>query len=332
MDKCSNCGLTLSDNFKFCPECGNKIIDNKLKNDEYELGNTFFKQKEYKEAIKHYTMAMEEGNAEAINMLGYCNQYNYGMDGNSSKMLEYYELASNKGSIRAKYNLGLCHFFGNHVKPNKTIGLSYITEAAEAGVADAQCFLAHCYKNGVKVDKDLTIANKWYEEANKNGNKAAYINLKNKYTTKNYSDLELKEMAKDDSNAQTLLGERYENNKCNYKSAYKWYSKAVESDNPVAMYNLGMMYHDNKIKDKDGNVLKNTTYLYRKLIMRSAEQGYSPAIDMTYRYYVSFNICCRHVDKFLKEFAECSKEDKEAFFAKYPVDENDIERDEDIDK
>ncbi len=291
---------------------------------EFELANQYFygidKNKSYKEALKHYLVAAENGNFEAQNMVGFCYQFQFGTPTDKKMMIKWYEKADLNGSIKAKYNLGLCYYYGIGVHKNKPTALKYITEAAILDDCNAQAFLAYCYDKGIIVEESKTNAKKWYQKASKNNNRSAYMYLKNKYTMKNYSTLELKEMVKNgDINAVYILGKKAEGifgTKPNYKQAYKWYTLASEHYHPAAMFDLAMLYKNRLVFDNEGNPIINYGHKMQKLIRLSALQGYGKAIEWVEEYSILESICVSNLKNLLHDLSKLSQEEKDAFFNK----------------
>ena len=98
--------------------------------------------------------------------------------------------------------------------------------------------------------------------------------LEEAFWNRNQDTGQLMEMVKaGDASAQTALGQRYELGhgvERNRDKAVKWYQRAIEQDNPLAMFLLGQMYETDVQSDRD----------YRraaKLYMRAADKGHAAA-------------------------------------------------------
>lgn len=95
----------------------------------YKLGEKYFYEKKFTETVKWCSMAAEQGNLDAQNLLG----------------MLYYE--------------GL---FGEH---KYTEAVKWLRMAAEQGDRDAQAKLAVCYLKGKGVEKDAAESRKWYNKS-----------------------------------------------------------------------------------------------------------------------------------------------------------------------
>ena len=75
----------------------------------FALGKEYENKKDYLNAYKHYKIAAEGGNAEALNALGDLYFNGNGVEESKEKAVEYFKLAIDKGNITALGNLGVCY-------------------------------------------------------------------------------------------------------------------------------------------------------------------------------------------------------------------------------
>ncbi len=92
--------------------------------------------------------------------------------------VKWWLLAAEQGHADAQYGLGLCYKNGSGVDKDLSEAFKWWLLAAEQGYADAQYGLGWCYENGSGVDKDLSEAFKWYSKAAKQGHAGAKDRLK----------------------------------------------------------------------------------------------------------------------------------------------------------
>jgi TPR repeat protein len=92
--------------------------------------------------------------------------------------VKWWLLAAEQGHADAQYGLGLCYKYGSGVDKDLSEAVKWWLLAAEQGYADAQYGLGWCYENGSGVDKDLSEAFKWYSKAAKQGHAGAKDRLK----------------------------------------------------------------------------------------------------------------------------------------------------------
>ena len=69
--------------------------DNSIK-DLKEKGLYYFKAKEYAEAAKYFKIAAENGDAEALYVLGFLYKNGVGLGQNYKEAVKYYQLIKNK--------------------------------------------------------------------------------------------------------------------------------------------------------------------------------------------------------------------------------------------
>jgi TPR repeat protein len=140
--------------------------------------------KDYKTAVKWYTLAAKQGNAESQYNLGLMYQKGLSVPQDNETALEWYTLAAKQGYARAQLNLGLMYAKGEGVPQGDDVSqddenaLKWWKLAAKQGNADAQYILGTLYDNGQGVSQDYEIALKWYILAAKQGNADAQNNLK----------------------------------------------------------------------------------------------------------------------------------------------------------
>ncbi len=82
----------------------------------YNKALTAFRNGNYEEAVRSYTLAAEMGHSGAIANLGYCYQNGYGCKRNLKRALAYYRRAVMYGKASARFNLGLCYMTNSGVR------------------------------------------------------------------------------------------------------------------------------------------------------------------------------------------------------------------------
>ena len=85
------------------------------------------------------------------------------------KACEWYEKAAENGNAQAMCLLGYCYREGVGVQQDHAKAFDLTKEAAEAGNAMAQFNLGLCYEKGLGVDADSEQSALWYEKAKANG-------------------------------------------------------------------------------------------------------------------------------------------------------------------
>lgn len=83
--------------------------------------------------------------------------------------VKWFTLASEQGDAESQYNLGIMHSFGLGVVPNYQPAVKWYTLAAEQGYALAQYNLGRLYYLGKGVPENLVYAHMWANQASSNG-------------------------------------------------------------------------------------------------------------------------------------------------------------------
>ena len=131
----------------------------------YHKGNEYSFKHAYKEAVKWYRQAAEQGHTEAQVKLGECYRRGWGVAKNRVEATIWYRNAAENGNTDAMMALGNCY----HSEGNNIEAVKWYRHAAEQGDVVAQHQLGECYSYGVGVEKDDTEAAKWYRAAAEKG-------------------------------------------------------------------------------------------------------------------------------------------------------------------
>ena len=141
-------------------------------------------EKSLKAAVRYYTLAAEQGNADAQLNLGWCyerGEWSYergeGVEKDLNKAVYWYTKAAEQGQAQAQHNLGLCYAYGQGVEIDQKKAVYWYTKAAEQGHAGSQNNLGLCYKKGEGVEKDLKKAVYLFTKAAEQGEVNAQFNL-----------------------------------------------------------------------------------------------------------------------------------------------------------
>lgn len=234
--KCTQCGKELLPEWKFCPECGEKIYSMTISEleksaesgdseSQFQLARKYDKGDEViansKEAVKWYKKSAEAGNALAQFNLGCCYLDGEGVEKNCDEAMKWFRKAAEQGFVEAKFNLAFLLLDTVKVKDNVKVyakkniseAIKLLKEAAEAGSGYAQNLLGLQYATGDYIEKDNEEAKRLFQAAADQG----------------YAD------------AQNNLGKWYffEHK---YFDAMWWYRKAAEQGHVEAQYNMAVCY------------------------------------------------------------------------------------------
>jgi TPR repeat protein len=193
----------------------------------YKSGNGA--SRDYKEAIKWYRLAAEQGHAESQNRLGIAYRKGQGVLQSHKEATKWHRLAAEQGHAESQKRLGMAYRKGEgvlqshkeatkwllksaeqkYVKAQILIRTSYHQwhkQIAEEGDLYAQRFLGASYYLGLGITQDYTKAAKWYKKA----------------------------AEQEDRVSQNILGAMYEKGKGvskDFVEAYKWFSLSQETGN-----------------------------------------------------------------------------------------------------
>lgn len=232
-------------------------------NAQFELASCYYSnigvKNDYAEAMKWALRAAEQGQPEAMELVGRMYQEGQGVDKDSDKAKEWFWKAYKTAIIRpddarALYTIGILFQNGRGVELQKLLAIRYYTEAAELNYSNAMYELAYMYYNHEGTPTDYAKANKWYRRAAELGHPQAMNNLGWSYAHGNCG-----------------VQDYYE---C-MEEASKWYRKAAELGNPNAMENLSLLYYNQAL----GLPYNDSLNEAEKWMRKSAELGRRGAIE-----------------------------------------------------
>jgi TPR repeat protein len=200
--------------YQMAVECGNSAAMVNL-GTCYANGNGV--PKDLKIAIRLYSQAADLGDLGAMVNLGNRYANGSGVSKDLKRAISLYRKAAGRGHSGAMVKLGNCYANGNGVSIDLKRAISFYRKAADRGHSSGICNLAICYANGTGVEKDDKEAVRLYQMAVECGHLGAMINLGNCYTNGNGVSIDL-------------------------KRAIRLYSQAAEGGHSGAMFILGNCY------------------------------------------------------------------------------------------
>ena len=143
------------------------------------------------EGLKNLVTKAEQGDVDAMVMVGDC--YNRGLhtEKNDQEAHRYYKMAADKGHIQANLMVAIDLLNGIGTSKDKKAGTKYLQIAADGGAAFGQYLLASMYKIGeIGLFGREQKAMKYFEMAAKQGDAKSQVELadmimlakKSKYT------------------------------------------------------------------------------------------------------------------------------------------------------
>jgi uncharacterized protein len=119
----------------------------------------------YKEAVKWYRKAIEQGDANAQYRLGMMYDNGRGVARNYKEAVKWYKKSAVHGNAQAQLRLGLMYEEGKGVLKNYKEAVKWYKKSAEQGDASAQVYLGYMYEEGQGVAQDYVQAHKWFNLA-----------------------------------------------------------------------------------------------------------------------------------------------------------------------
>lgn len=191
------------------------------------LRDGFGCRKNATESRKYFTLAAGQKNHDAEFNLGVI----YLNEGDVKTALPFFERAAKGGNKQALLSLSKLYDQGIGVEKNSEISFKYLKSAAESGASDAEYFLSFCLSQGKYADQ-----------------------FENDESRLKMADLFLKSAADHGFvHAQLKIADNLKE-KGDIENAKKYYWMAVQQNNPVAKFKLGVLLLENG-KEGQGAVL-----------------------------------------------------------------------------
>jgi hypothetical protein len=191
------------------------------------IGASTCEEKDLKSAFMWFTVAAEQGHAEAMFYLGKMYEAGEGIQEDYKLALDWYTKSVQAGSADGEINLGNLYYAGRGVTQDFGKAFEWWSKAADQNIAQAQLNLGVMYEHGEGVTKDYKKAQEWYTKAAQQGNpqewytKAAQQGDSQEWYTKGAQQAI--------SDAALALGKMYEYGRGvrqDYAKAEDWYKQA----------------------------------------------------------------------------------------------------------
>ena len=268
-------------------------LENKTEQENKDWENT--KKRHTKASYTNYITDYPKGKylKEAQYNLGYMYRHGYGVEKDYKEAVKWYRKAANQGGAYGQNNLGYMYRHGYGVEKDYKEAVKWYRKAANQGHASSQNNLGHMYQNGYGVEKDYKEAVKWYRKAANQGHAYGQYNLGNMYYSGYGVEKDYKEALKwyrkaanqGDAYGQTGLGDMYYSGygvEEDYKEAVKWYRKAANQGHAYGQSQLGYMYYHGYGVEKD---YKEAVKWYRKAANQGGTSGQYSLGNMYYYGY-----------------------------------------------
>lgn len=130
-----------------------------------DLGDIYFKDEDYSDAVDFYKKSCELENSEGCNNLAYMLDKGLGIERHNWHALKLYQRSCKSGNMKACYNVGAMYFRGEGAKRNYYKAATYFKKACNSDVASACNDLAYMYANGKYFSRNITKAIGLYYDA-----------------------------------------------------------------------------------------------------------------------------------------------------------------------
>lgn len=132
---------------------------------------------QYSEAVHWYQQAAERGHVGAHASLGYAYSKGRGVPIDEAEAMRFYRVAAERGHAIAQTNLGNMYAEGRGCSAEPPMAAHWIQIAADQGYAPAQLALARLYSQGFGVELNESEALKWLRHAASQGLTDAQFSL-----------------------------------------------------------------------------------------------------------------------------------------------------------
>ena len=116
----------------------------------------------YATALRLLRPLVDQGNADAEDMLGVMYFVGQGVTQNRAEAIRLYRLAAEQGNAHAQNNLGFAYFDGVEVRQDYAEAAKWYSRAANQGNIDAQFHLGEIYELGKGVPQNYVLAYMWF--------------------------------------------------------------------------------------------------------------------------------------------------------------------------
>jgi hypothetical protein len=140
------------------------IAEALVKGGDYLSGQGLVR-KDYKEAMRWYRIAADQGSAAAQFYLGAMYENGWGVKRDFVQAMRWYREAADQGYIAAFVAIASMYIQGEGVEQNYAEGLRWYEKAADQGYVAAQYIIGDYYENGRGVQRDYAEALRWYRKA-----------------------------------------------------------------------------------------------------------------------------------------------------------------------
>lgn len=268
-------------------------IENALKSiPNLDLGNKFYAEKDFENALKEYQKAADMQNVLAMNILGRMFKEGKGTAMNSTKAIEHYEKAAALGSSDAYTSLGMMfQFVDQGTAINHKKAMEYYLKAADMGNAKAMFYLS------ILID-DNSKSVEWLQKSADGGN------LDGMFVLGSFHQTGYKGLIKDINKTLYWYQKAAEGGSCNatsslaslymlgfdvpidFAKAVQWNKKTIENINPDCLHIQSVsMNYIGEIYEKGGNGIEKNLNIAIEWYQKATEaKNYDGILNLARLY------------------------------------------------
>ncbi|MFV3010798.1 hypothetical protein ACLD43_02610 [Clostridium botulinum] len=129
------------------------------------IGEMYYKEQNYKEAMYWYKKASEKGNSTSMNNIGLMYYEGKGVEQDYKKAMYWYKKASQEGNFTAMSNIGFMYYNGQGVTQDYKKAMYWYKRSYKEGNSGVMKDIGSMYYEGKGVIKDYKKAMQWYKKA-----------------------------------------------------------------------------------------------------------------------------------------------------------------------
>lgn len=194
---CSQCGIALSEGFRFCSSCGSRVVPLAASSSDPNLAEpgttaqgkdadywfhralTLTENTQHLECFQCLERAIEADieHKQALYALGHHHLHGQGTKKDPPRAARWFRKSAELGFAPAQDKLGLMYEHGVGVAKSAVEAIKWYALAAQSGNPDAQYHLGVMYGTGNGVPTDFVKSADWLRKAAKQGNIEAQATL-----------------------------------------------------------------------------------------------------------------------------------------------------------
>ena len=208
-------------------------------------------QEDQQQAFALYLQGAKLDYGPAQEAVALCYYHGWGMKNKKYKeAVKWYTLAAEQGQVEAQYQLAECLSYGHGCKRNLEQACAWYTRAAEQQHGRAQFKLGLCYEEGRGVAADFAKAVHWYQQAGQQVGEYACTGLEEYQEKMSYLNLYL-QVKQSSATGEVAMTSIYQLGRCyqdgtgtdkNLAEAAALYQLAASGGFAEAQYQLAILY------------------------------------------------------------------------------------------